>query len=98
MWTSSALVSIAGPTASVMNEVSHGCVSLSLKADILSFRGPVAARPFSTAPQSLSSPQVSSFAKLNTKFSAQPVEAQPLLQLSSRTFVLWHLIVVALPW
>ena len=85
MWTSSALVSIAGPTASVMNEVSHGCVSLSLKADILSFRGPVAPRPFSAAPQSLSAPEVSSFAKLKTTPSDQPVEAQPLLQLRSRS-------------
>lgn len=84
MWTSSALVSIAGPTASVMNEVSHGCVSLSLKADILSFRGPVAPRPFSAAPQSLSSPQVSSFAKRKITSSDQSVE-QPLLQLSSRS-------------
>ena len=85
MWTSSALVSIAGPTASVMNEVSHGCVSLSLKADILSFKGPVAPRPFSAAPQSISSPHVSSFAKRKTTSSAQPFEEQPLLQLSSRS-------------
>ena len=85
MWTSSALVSIAGPTASVMNEVSHGCISLSLKADILSFRGPVASRSFSAAPQSLSTPHVSSFAKWKTTSSAQPFEEQPLLQLSSRS-------------
>ena len=85
MWTSSALVSIAGPTASVMNEVSHGCVSLSLKADLLTFRGPVAPRPFSAAPQSLASPDVSSFAKLKTKPSDQSFKAQPLLQLRSRS-------------
>ena len=85
MWTSSALVSIAGPTASVMNEVSHGCVSLSLKADLLTFRGPVAPRPFSAAPQSLASPDVSSFAKLKTTPSDQSFKAQPLLQLRSRS-------------
>jgi len=85
MWSSSALVSIAGPTASVMNKVSHGCISLSLRADILSFRGPVAARPFSAAPLSLSSPEVPSFLKRKAIPSDQRIKPQPLLQLSSRS-------------
>ena len=84
-WSSSALISIAGPTASVMNEVSHGCVSLSLKADVLSFRGPVAPRSFSAAPENLSSPDVSGPERPRTTRSDQSIRARPLLQLSSRS-------------
>ena len=85
MWSPSALVPIAGPAATVMSAVSHGCISLSLEADILSFRGPVAPRPFSAAPPTLSSSVVSSLAKFKSTPSDQGVEIQPLLQLRSRS-------------
>lgn len=85
MWSSSALVSIAGPAASLMNEVSHGCLSLSLKTDRLRFRGPVASRPLSAAPAALSSPETPGLWKLKTARSDQSVQSPPLLKLRSRS-------------
>jgi len=83
-WNRSALISIAGSTAALLDSASNGCLSLSLEEDRLRFSGPVGSQSLSEAPDQRFTGGGQAFAPATKSKTPHASGERLLLRLSSR--------------